>query len=78
MVAADKLAFHNALLARTEDALKTEVFSLGELEEFAQYARRLGWRIAQLFSAHRPIEMPPLDQAYLNISIYSIYLTMLT
>ena len=58
--------------------MKTEVFSLEELEDFARYAQRLGWRISQLFGTHRPTELRPENSAYVYMSVLAIFLNLLT
>lgn len=76
MVADDRLAFHNATVAKTADAIKVDYFTLAELEDFSKYARRLGYRIVQVFSTQRPTEAHPANHAYADTTAFAIGLRM--
>jgi hypothetical protein len=76
MVGDDRLAFHNVTVAKAIDAMKVEIYTLTELEEFSQYAKRLGFRIKQLFAAQRPIEPNPAARAFLDYTVYGMALQL--
>jgi hypothetical protein len=54
MVSDNRLAFHNILVAKTGAAIKADIYTLDEVEEFSLYAQRLGFRIAKTFSQTIP------------------------
>jgi len=44
----NKMAFHNALIAKTESAIEIIYFTINELNEFSRYAKLLGFRVQLL------------------------------
>lgn len=72
MVAGEKLAFHNAFLAKTDAAIEVDIYTLAELVEFSDYAARLGQRVLALRTVLVPVYQHPRTRAYLDMLQYKL------
>ena len=75
MVCRNRLAFHNALYAKTESALDVRIYSLRDLAEFELYAQRLVYRLTEIQNRLVPNNIPIPTQAYLAKAINVAQLT---
>lgn len=74
LVNGDKIAFHNAFLAKTDSAIEVDIYTTADIHEFSGYAKRLGYRVLRLLEILVPIPQPPLNQAALILAGYGLLL----
>ena len=72
-VSRNRLAFHNASLAKTDAAIEVTIFSIREIDEFVEYAKRLGFRIIALQAKLIPAYLSPAKQAYLTLALHDLH-----
>jgi hypothetical protein len=68
MVKGDTLAFHNAMVSKTEEAIAVNYYSIDELDEFSSYAAGLLFRLRSL----SPALFPRGDQEQKTALMFSI------
>lgn len=69
----DTLSFHNAFVARSEQRVEVQYFTIAELGEFAEYAVRLGYRITALI----PLVAPKPVTTSQRLALATIHSTVL-
>jgi hypothetical protein len=72
LVKGNRLAFHNAISARTEAQLDVYIYRLDELDEFVRYSKNLGYRIAALGGRLVPEYTPPYRQSLLIMWLHQM------
>jgi hypothetical protein len=75
MVSGNKIAFHNAAVARTDATIEVHIYTLSELAKLTEYSRRLGFRIVKML---RGIPRPKIVSEPTRAALALVTGTMLT